>query len=131
MATVTSIFPSLFRYNIISINRIFTKRFYCTRSNSKRSDVVTVQDYGPVRVIKINRPEVRNAVNKRTALELFKVFRQFDSDSSVLVGILAGSGGNFCAGYDLKELSQGKQKLIDDLTTPYSEAVPAPMVNTR
>ena len=87
---------------------------------------LTVQDYGPVRVVAINRPHVRNAVNPETANDLFAAFNKFDQDSSVLVGILAGNGGNFCAGYDLKQLAKADD--VNSLVPPYSTDRPAPMV---
>ena len=34
--------------------------------------------------------------------------QDFDNDSSAKVGVLYGVGGNFCAGFDLKELSGGR-----------------------
>ncbi|KAI1293552.1 3-hydroxypropionyl-coenzyme A dehydratase [Halotydeus destructor] len=58
--------------------------------------------------IAINRPEVRNCVNIETGLQLVEALKQLDADPDVHVGILHGSGGNFCAGFDLKELSSFK-----------------------
>ena len=68
--------------------------------------MIEVENNGPVRVIAINRPERRNAVNRETAEALFAAFRDFDSDDSASVAILTGRGGSFCAGADLKALSE-------------------------
>ena len=56
-------------------------------------------------VVTIDRPEVRNAVNSATAAELVAGFERFEADHSLAVAILTGAGGNFCAGFDLKELA--------------------------
>ena len=80
-------------------------RGLCTRS---AADVVVVEDKGPVRIVSINRPEARNAVNSHTAQKLYNAFQEFERDRSALVGILAGKGASFCAGYDLKELSNAE-----------------------
>ena len=56
----------------------------------------------------IDRPEVRNAVDSATAAELVKCFERFDADDALSVAILTGAGGNFCAGFDLKEVAAGK-----------------------
>lgn len=68
---------------------------------------VLVQKCGPVTTVILNRPEVRNAVNPQTARELLDAFDAFEADEEAAVGVLAGAGGHFCAGYDLKALSGG------------------------
>lgn len=60
-----------------------------------------------VRVIAIDRPERRNAVDRATADALGDAFRAFDADAALSVAILTGSGGNFCAGADLKAVAGG------------------------
>jgi len=60
---------------------------------------------GAVVVVTIDRPEVRNAVDRRTAAELADAFRRFDADESRAVAILTGAGGAFCAGADLKAVA--------------------------
>jgi enoyl-CoA hydratase len=68
---------------------------------------VTYQTDGPVAIVTINRPEVRNAVNRPTAAGLAAAFRRFDADDALAVAILTGAGGYFCAGADLKAVSSG------------------------
>jgi enoyl-CoA hydratase len=69
--------------------------------------VITVEDHGPVRVVTIDRPEVRNAVDRPTAAALVDAFHAFDADPTSAVGVLAGAGGTFCAGADLKAVAGG------------------------
>lgn len=59
-------------------------------------------------VVTIDRPKVRNAVDSATAAELVASFKRFNADKKLSVAILTGAGGNFCAGFDLKELASGK-----------------------
>lgn len=61
----------------------------------------------PVAIVTIDRPEVRNAVDRATAAELAAAFRAFDADDSLGVAILTGAGGTFCAGADLKAVATG------------------------
>ncbi len=68
---------------------------------------VLVEDRGVVRIITINRPARRNAVDRTTGDELYDIFRRFDGDDSVSVAILTGSQGAFCAGFDLKSIAEG------------------------
>jgi enoyl-CoA hydratase/carnithine racemase len=62
---------------------------------------------GPVATITIDRPQVRNAVDAKTAEQLVKCFERFEADKTLSVGVLCGAGGNFCAGYDLKSIAAG------------------------
>ena len=55
----------------------------------------------------IDRPEVRNAIDRRTAEELAEAFRTFDADGSAAVAVLCGAGGTFCSGADLRALAAG------------------------
>jgi enoyl-CoA hydratase len=61
---------------------------------------------GPVATITIDRPEVANAIDRPTALELADAFRHFDEDELVSVAVLTGAGGKFCAGADLKAMRE-------------------------
>ncbi len=68
---------------------------------------VIVEAVERIAIIMINRPQCKNAVDGETAHLLFDAFRQFDEDDRCDVAILAGTGGTFCAGADLKALSNG------------------------
>jgi enoyl-CoA hydratase len=74
---------------------------------------VLTERNGSVYTVIINRPEVRNAVDFETAGQLAGAFRVFDADDSLKVAVLWGSGGNFCAGADLKSISNGKMNRLD------------------
>ena len=61
---------------------------------------VLIRNEGSVSIIQINRPGKRNAVDRPTATALRQAFEAFEQDDSLKVAILAGTGGNFCAGAD-------------------------------
>ena len=65
---------------------------------------VQVSSDGPVRILRIHRPEARNAINSKTAQALREAWLDFDRDPEARVGILTGGGEVFCAGADLKDL---------------------------
>jgi enoyl-CoA hydratase len=69
--------------------------------------------------VRINRPDQRNCVNRQTANLLRDAFHEFDDRDDAAVAVLSGVGGNFCAGYDLSELSSSED--ISD------QIMPAPM----
>lgn len=64
-------------------------------------------------VVTINRPDVRNAVDRSTAAALADAFRRFDAAGDLDVAILTGAQGNFCAGADLKALASGAGNRMD------------------
>lgn len=63
---------------------------------------LSVEREGAVTIISLNRPERRNAVDPATAELLREAFAAFEADEEAQVAVLAGEGGHFCAGYDLK-----------------------------
>lgn len=78
------------------------------------SERVTFEADGSVAVITINRPEVRNAVDKPTAEEIAAALDELDSTPDLRVGIVTGAGGFFSAGMDLKALNAtGERPLVD------------------
>lgn len=68
----------------------------------------SIADDDGVRIITIDRPERRNAVDRETADALADAFRTFDADPDASVAILTGASGTFCAGADLKGLAEGR-----------------------
>ncbi len=70
---------------------------------------------GPLAIVTIDRPQVRNCVDGPTAAELAAAFRRFDADPERAVAILTGADGCFCAGADLKGVSEsrGNQVTLD------------------
>ncbi|NWH09564.1 MAG: crotonase/enoyl-CoA hydratase family protein [Alphaproteobacteria bacterium] len=79
--------------------------------------LVMAETNGPVRIITINRPQARNAVDRPTADELCAAFLAFERDESALVAVLTGAGGAFCAGADLKGVAEGRGNRIADPAT--------------
>ena len=69
------------------------------------STVITERD-GPVTIVTIDRPDVRNAVDGPTAAALAEAFAAFDADEAASVAVLTGAGGTFCAGADLKAVAE-------------------------
>jgi enoyl-CoA hydratase len=75
-------------------------------------------------LVTLDRPEVRNAVDRPTADALVEAFSAFDSDDSLRVAVLTGAGETFCAGADLKAVARGEGNRV-------REDGPGPMGPTR
>jgi enoyl-CoA hydratase len=69
---------------------------------------------GPIATVTIQRPRVKNCVDGPTAAELADAFRTFDGDDALSVAILTGADGAFCAGADLKAVSDGRGNRVDE-----------------
>ena len=73
---------------------------------------------GAVLVVTLDRPEVRNAVDRATAAQLAAAFLAFEADERLAVAVLTGAGGHFCGGADLKALAAGETLDVEGATGP-------------
>lgn len=64
--------------------------------------VVDTSQQGPVTIVTLNRPDVRNAVDAATAQALYEAFVAFERDADARVAVFHGANGHFCAGWDLQ-----------------------------
>jgi enoyl-CoA hydratase len=93
---------------------------------------------GRIRILTLDRPAARNAVNPALARALYDAALEFEGDGTVDVAILTGAGGTFCAGFDLKAASDGQGTdwieavgIPDDWSDPVAQPLPGPMGPTR
>jgi enoyl-CoA hydratase len=71
------------------------------------SERIITERRGHIFIIKINRPEAKNAFDGESSSAMEAAIDQLDEDSSLFVGIVTGLGGSFSAGADLKALRKG------------------------
>jgi enoyl-CoA hydratase/carnithine racemase len=65
--------------------------------------ILLSDDHGAVRVLTMNRPEVRNALSTELFEALHAALGEADADESVRAVVLTGTDPAFCAGVDLKQ----------------------------
>jgi enoyl-CoA hydratase len=65
-------------------------------------DVLKIETIGKVRLLTLNRPEVRNALNRALNDALVDALIEADHDDCAVIAI-TGSGTAFCSGADLKD----------------------------
>jgi enoyl-CoA hydratase len=83
------------------------------------TDELVVEADGPVRIIRLNRPEQLNATNHGLHQGLAELFPQIDADDEVRAIVLTGNGRAFSAGGDftyLDELAQDAERRRETLT---------------
>ena len=73
------------------------------------TDKVLVSQDGGVLVITINRPEVRNAINRAVSQAVADALDRLETSVELRVGILTGAGGHFSSGMDLRAFLAGEQ----------------------
>ncbi len=72
------------------------------------ADQVRVTRDGPVFIVTLSRPEVKNAINGPTARALGAAFLEFEKDETAKVAVFYGAHGTFCAGADLKAVASAE-----------------------
>ena len=76
--------------------------------------ILQTEDRGNVRLLTLNRPEVRNALSTELRDELFDAVQQAAADDAVRALVLTGSGNVFCSGLDLSELQTIRERSTED-----------------
>jgi len=69
---------------------------------------VTILQEGNLRWIKLNRPEVMNAITPEMLTELNDELKSADDDANTRVVLLTGEGRGFCSGLDMKQAAAGE-----------------------
>jgi enoyl-CoA hydratase len=73
------------------------------------SDVVVVEQRGATRVVRLNRPEARNALSPELIAALGEALDAAVADDGVRAVVLTGTGDRaFCAGMDLRAFAEGR-----------------------
>jgi enoyl-CoA hydratase/carnithine racemase len=73
-------------------------------------DAVRVESDGPVRIVRLARPEQLNAVNEDLHLALTRVFPLLSADADARVAVITGEGRAFSAGGDFGLL----ERMVND-----------------
>lgn len=90
-----------------------------------------------ITVVTLDRPEVRNAVDRNTALALHAAFMAFEADADSPVAVFHGAHGHFCAGWDLQAGAQLAAQEDKDDAMAYmawpeqARQIPGPMGPSR
>jgi len=94
-----------------------------------------IESSGTIRILTLNRPEKRNALNDGLVSELKSAFKWADEDESLRAVVIRGAGKDFCSGADLSALQktagasyeenlEDAQSLADLFTMPRKLKVP-------
>lgn len=71
----------------------------------KYTDII-VEKKGATAWLTLNKPHVKNAMGRQTFIDILEALDDFQKDPVIMVVVIKGAAGTFCAGVDLKEHSQ-------------------------
>lgn len=77
------------------------------------TDEVRVEHDDGLVIITINRPQVRNAVNRAVSYGVCEAIDEMERRPELRLAILTGAGGNFCSGMDLAAYSRGESTRVE------------------
>lgn len=69
---------------------------------------IELRKRGPIGEIRLNRPEVLNALGHEWPEEMLAAAREMQEDAAIRVVLLTGEGRTFCSGLDLTQLARGE-----------------------
>ncbi|WP_141576519.1 enoyl-CoA hydratase/isomerase family protein [Actinomadura sp. WMMA1423] len=91
-------------------------------SEPPRGSVVTTADQGPARVVTLNRPEARNAIDIPMRERLLEEVRRAADDPGIRAVVLTGAGGTFSAGGDVRSMEGAGPEAVRARLDPVHEA---------
>ncbi len=69
---------------------------------------IELRKRGPIGEIRLNRPEVLNAMGREWPDDMLGAAREMQDDAAIRVVLVTGEGSAFCAGLDLTHLAAGE-----------------------
>jgi enoyl-CoA hydratase/carnithine racemase len=96
------------------------------------TDELQVEDDGPVRIVRMNRPDHLNATNHVLHAGLASLFPQLDADDEARVAVITGAGRAFSAGGDFEYIDElSRDSALRNLTLVHGRQIVTGMVRCR
>jgi enoyl-CoA hydratase/carnithine racemase len=87
------------------------------------TESIVVVDDGPVRVIRMNRPEKKNALTQPMYAEMTRALREAQDNAAIRCIVLAGAPGAFCAGSDIGDFQKRAEGGLEPVTVDFLHAL--------
>jgi enoyl-CoA hydratase/carnithine racemase len=87
---------------------------------------VTVTDEGAVRIVRMNRPEKKNALTLAMYREMARALREADQSNTIRCNVIAGVPGAFCAGNDITDFLNASSGGLDPRVSEFFASAGAP-----
>lgn len=85
------------------------------------TETLTLEQNDNVLHVTLNRPDSRNAMSLVMVRELSDVFTRIADDDNTRIVVLRGSGGHFCAGGDIRDMSSARSQKAEAGTDPFRD----------
>jgi len=95
------------------------------------SDQIAVTDDGGIRIIRMNRPEKKNALTQPMYAEMTRALQDAERSETIRCIIFAGSPGAFCAGSDISDFQKRAERGLKPVTVDFLHVLarnPKPLV---
>ncbi|WP_193164483.1 enoyl-CoA hydratase/isomerase family protein [Microbulbifer hainanensis] len=76
-------------------------------------ETLIVEQQGSARLLTLNRPQQRNAMNLQMVEDLLQQLATAEADEQIRALVLRGSSGHFCAGGDIADMLTAQQRAAD------------------
>src|SRR5579863_6060332 len=86
-------------------------------------DPIVVTDDGGVRIIRMNRPEKKNALTQPMYAEMTRALRETAASETIRCVLLAGGPGAFCAGSDIGDFQKRAEGGLEPVTVDFLHAL--------
>ncbi len=87
------------------------------------TEPIVVTDDGAVRIIRINRPEKKNALTLPMYVEMTRALRQAEASDAIRCVMFAGAPEVFCAGNDIADFLQASDRGLDPRALEFLHAL--------
>jgi enoyl-CoA hydratase/carnithine racemase len=87
------------------------------------TDSVIVRDVGAVRIIRMNRPEKKNALTQPMYAEMTRALREAGDTTAIRCIMLAGAPNAFCAGSDIGDFQKRAEGGLEPVTVDFLHAL--------
>ena len=82
------------------------------------TDLIEVERRGRVAIVRFNRPDTLNSMNRALAQAYAAAVRALDADPGVGAIVVTGAGRGFCSGADTSLLGNGAEGIWRDIVPP-------------
>jgi enoyl-CoA hydratase/carnithine racemase len=87
------------------------------------TDEIVVTQADGVRIVRMNRPEKKNALTQTMYAGLTAALRETEADDAIRCVVLAGSPGAFCAGSDISDFQKRAEGGLKPITVDFLHAL--------
>lgn len=84
---------------------------------------ILLENHGPIRHIRFNRPQALNAIDQNLANDFLAICQRLADDAEVRVIVLSGSGRGFMAGGDIAQFRDDPASVPETLIEPMNQAL--------